>query len=330
MNQDKQHNIPVGLFIRVLTNEASTDEKRELEDLLKTSDSVRKEFSSFEMVWNMSAETHPEESIDVDAEWSILRNRISSQGKVISFRRFVQIAASIIVILGLGYLGWSQLGITRIESGLARMENIKLPDGSTVSLNAESKLSYARGFGSKNRNIKMEGEGFFEVTKNKALPFIISANEASVKVVGTKFNVKAYKNDPDIKVTVVEGVVELYNREKPQVKTRIKAGESGSYKSKSDTLLLHPNADLNDIAWKTLTMKFENETLENVCKVLRNTYHYDFSITEKVKDCTITVEFQDQDLGSVLKVLKSTLNLKMQQQGKHIQISGEGCPEIKP
>jgi ferric-dicitrate binding protein FerR (iron transport regulator) len=125
-----------------------------------------------------------------------------------------------------------------------------LPDGSRVTLNAGSRISYNKGFGYSNRNLVLDGEAYFEVRKNEEVPFVISAGEAQVKVYGTMFNVKAYKRKPELKVTVSEGSVLLYKTKQPENQTKLEAGETGTFNNASGVIDKRILLNYNDIAWK--------------------------------------------------------------------------------
>lgn len=85
---------------------------------------------------------------------------------------------------------------------------MKLPDGSTVWLNADSKLSYSESFGRENRNVRLEGEGYFEVEHGKH-PFVVQTDSAQIKVLGTKFDIKNYSDENYVKVSLLEGSIAL-------------------------------------------------------------------------------------------------------------------------
>lgn len=87
--------------------------------------------------------------------------------------------------------------------------NIVLPDGTEVSLNAGSVLRYHRGFGIRERNVTLDGEGYFKVAKNAEVPFFVKTNDVQVQVVGTVFNVRAYDDDNYVMVSLLEGRVNL-------------------------------------------------------------------------------------------------------------------------
>lgn len=86
-----------------------------------------------------------------------------------------------------------------------------LPDGTAVWLNAGSKLSYSQGFGIDNRDVRLEGESYFEVSRNENLPFCVKTKEVKVRVLGTKFNFRNYQDDNEAVVNLLEGKVSLMN-----------------------------------------------------------------------------------------------------------------------
>src|SRR2546423_14261851 len=90
-----------------------------------------------------------------------------------------------------------------------------LPDGSTVWLNAGSKLTYNKDFGNNIREVSLVGEAFFDVMHIPDVPFVIETPTAVVKVLGTSFNVKAYPNETTTETSVIRGRVEISPRQRP-------------------------------------------------------------------------------------------------------------------
>lgn len=137
-------------------------------------------------------------------------------------KRWLVAAAVLIITLGTGWLVLLQPASNAHELMVRATKNpnevttqpasrsqLTLPDGSKVWLNASSKLSYSNGFGEENRNVWLEGEGFFEVFKNKELPFIIHTSRMNIKVTGTVFNVRAYPQEATSETALIEGSVEV-------------------------------------------------------------------------------------------------------------------------
>lgn len=133
-------------------------------------------------------------------------------------RYFWRIAAAVLVlVLPLaGYWGGKQnmenaFADIVIEAPVGARTCMYLPDGTQVWLNACSRLTYSQGFGINDRNLKLEGEGYFEVSHNEQLPFIIHTQEVDVTVLGTQFNFKNYADDSEASVSLLSGKVKLSN-----------------------------------------------------------------------------------------------------------------------
>ncbi len=90
-----------------------------------------------------------------------------------------------------------------------------LPDGSQVWLNSESKLSYSLSFNDSVREVLLEGEAYFDIVNDKNRPFIVKTSAINIRVLGTAFNVKSYKEDPTIETTLVRGLIEVHNNSEP-------------------------------------------------------------------------------------------------------------------
>jgi transmembrane sensor len=330
MENESKHIEPIDLLIRFFANEATDEERLQLEQWRDVSDNNLKEFNSFAALWNLSGKAKNKVDIDINAEWKHLDKTISTTKiRTISIARVLQIAAIVIVVFGLAFLLLKQNQSISSVTQVAQVQIINLPDGSVVTLNAKSKLTYTKDFGVKSRTVSLKGEAFFSVAKNKEMPFIIEAQGASIKVVGTQFNVKAYKGASEVKVTVIEGIVQLYESKQPEKLTLLNAGETGVYLINEHVIEKTAQINTNDISWKTNAMQFDNTPLHEVVDVLINVYHVDIVVSDVVKDCAVTVDFDRKDLASVLNVLKSTLDLKVTYKDDAIYLDGDGCENFQ-
>lgn len=324
MDTHDKHIDPVGLLPKIFSGEASPDENRLVDDWLLADPANREEFNAFARLWNITSAASLEDPIDIDSEWQKMNSVISvAPAKTISMARVLQIAAAIILVSLLGYTGYKISG-PRWKSPMDKTTALQLPDGTALTLNAGSKITYKKGFGTSHRNLTLKGEAFFEVEKG-IIPFIISANEASVRVTGTSFNVKAYEDRPIIKITVTEGTVSLYESGEPQKETLLLAGETGIYDKSVKTVRKLTASNPNDLSWKTRVMDFRSTPLSEVAEILSDTYHVTFNIEPALENCTVTVHFDNRDLGSVIEVLKTTLDLTIIQKDNLISITGRGC-----
>jgi len=250
MNALNKNTDPVGLLPKVFSGEANPEEKSIVNDWLEADPLNHAEYEAFARLWNITSPASEEGKIDLDAEWHKMNAVISPARRVISIARLVQIAASVIFISALAFISLKLTGPVSEKAPVTEISTTKLPDGTIVSLNAGSKITYKKGFGKSHRSLALKGEAYFEVMKG-ATPFIISAGEASVRVTGTKFNVKAYSGKPLVKVTVTEGTVVLYENDMAGKEAILKTGETGTYDKSRKAVDKQATSDLNDLAWKT-------------------------------------------------------------------------------
>ena len=183
--------------------------------------------------------------INVDSAWEKLRDRIQKdeqkapiieeeKNRNVTFPAILKYAAIIILLISVGFF-FTKVYQNIFDNGkmmefvsLSNLsKEIVLPDGSTVILNANSKISYPNVFASNERRINLEGEAFFDVTKNPEMPFIIEVNDAEVKVLGTSFNVNASIPEHKIEVFVETGLVQLSRKTNINEKILIKPGNVG-------------------------------------------------------------------------------------------------------
>jgi transmembrane sensor len=326
MNNDYQHIDPVGLLPKVFAGEASPEETRFVEEWRADDPQNQAEYEAIGKLWNISGEAAEPGEIDIDAEWRRMEVAMVPvhSGKSVMMR-IMQIAASLVIVTVLGFMAIKFSGNKSEKAPASAQTSVILPDGTSVSLNAGSVITYKKDFGSTHRNVHLKGEAWFEVMKNADLPFVISAGEANIRVTGTKFNIKAYQRLNDVRVTVTEGTVKFYNNVEPDKEITLHAGETGVM-NKSNRLITSILTDnLNDIAWKTGIMDFHDTPLSDVTEVLINTYHRKIDLDPAIGNCPVTVRFENRELNAVLNVLRSTLDLKITTKGKHINISGKGC-----
>ena len=170
-----------------------------------------------------------------------------------------------------------------VESPRGSKLKLSLPDGTSVWLNADSKLLYDNNFGINNRDVTLYGEGYFEVSKNKNLPFQVVSDDIKVEVLGTKFNVKNYPEDPNIKVALLEGSVMLYDSLES---TKLKPNQIAQYDKQTIALALERAFDVN-ITIKDETLKkmifygdfiIESNNIDEIMNIMAATnkfnYHY--------------------------------------------------------
>lgn len=189
--------------------------------------------------------------------------------------------------------------------------NLTLSDGTRIWLNSNSKLKYPTRFTGKERLVELEGEAYFDVSKNKDFPFIVKMNDIQIKVLGTSFNVNAYSDENEIITTLVEGKVEVNDllREqkeilKPNDQYSINIHNGNYKKTIVDTDIF--------TAWKDGRFVFSNEKLEDIMVRLSRWYNVEvFFQNDESKNIRFSGDLaRYEDFNSVLEMIGMTEKVK--------------------
>jgi len=205
-----------------------------------------------------------------------------------------------------------------IETPRGGQYQIVLPDGSKVWLNAATTLRYPANFkGLKERHVELDGEAYFEVAHNAACPFIVTAGNQTVRVLGTHFNIMAYKDEKAVKTTLLQGSVKLTSG---SVSGLLKPGEQGSIFNKA--LFVVPVKADEIIAWKNGLFVFNNTDLYTLMRQLARWYDVNIQYDAGVKSDVFFGKIErSASLTEVLKILELG--------GVHFRIEGRNLIVMK-
>jgi len=201
-----------------------------------------------------------------------------------------------------------------------------LPDGTKVWLNADSKISFPSKFSGRERKILLSGEGYFEVAKDKAHPFIVVTDRGGgrasqeVEVLGTHFNINSYEDEPQIRTTLLEGSVRVASLSS-------KRGESVILKpnqqavNAGNSIRVNPVDPADAIAWKEGSFSFTNESLGSIMRKVARWYNVEVIYEDDVQGKTFSgaVSRFDQ-VSTLLKMLETTGRIRFEINGKKITV----------
>ncbi|HTL07182.1 MAG TPA: FecR family protein [Chitinophagaceae bacterium] len=216
---------------------------------------------------------------------------------------------------------------------------VPLPDGSTVKLAANSRISYESGFDSMlTRDVYLSGQAFFNVTKNPHRPFRVFANEIVAKVLGTSFSVRAFDKDTTIKVTVSTGKVSVYSQGHEKV-------EEAASSTKPNAIIVTPNQQL---VYEKASQEFQKILLENPVMVnavsvnksmayedapidrVFNDLGRDYGINivydaELLRKCTVTADLSNESFYHKLDLICRAMGAKYEVIDAQVVIQANGC-----
>jgi len=185
----------------------------------------------------------------------------------------------------------------------------QLPDGSKVWLNAESTLSYNEYFSDSMRLLSLDGEAFFEVKRDTIRPFYVEMDGLRVRVLGTEFNVNAYKENPDIVVALVKGSVKLSIGNLDKEEVMLSPGYAISYLKGIDT---HETIKLSDnplfskkyISWKEGVIAFDGQNFDEFIKEIKRWYAVDVTVKgTPPENWQIRASFENEYLNNILDAI---------------------------
>lgn len=350
---------------KILSGEASIEEQADFQRLVGSNASWQEEFRNMEEIWKSTSNFPETKNIDTEDAYLMHLARLKdsvqdfqdhdSQYQIQDdedfrlypvekpwYRKWTSVAAGLTLIgLALGAYYW----MPKQESSFAAVAKpnteinvrkgaktkLKLPDGSQVWVNSDSKLSYPESFTGKKREVYLEGEAYFDVTKDPEHPFIVHTSGIDIRVLGTAFNVKAYQAEPTIEATLVHGVIEVTNTRQPNApKVILKHHEklvfnksAGNAEDPARTrentpsnkekpaititqIATHtPDSAFLETAWVYNRLRFEDERFDNLMAQMERWFDVDIRIdNEKIKSIKLTGSFENETIEEALRELQ--------------------------
>lgn len=253
-------------------------------------------------IWNENPLSYSEN--EKEASWEEFRSKtFASNRKTFAWRKYVVAAAVIIVLISTGiYMSKDQLNTNIsiagnvIENPTSKIKVVLLPDGSKVELSSNSKIEYAVNF-SINRKIKIEGQAYFKVKKDKKHPFQVFCKETTTTVLGTSFTVNG-QVEKEVIVELYEGSVQMNVKGKEQ-KWILKPGEKFAYG------IGNPEVEKFD-----RFTDFDNEKLITISTYIEANYGYTMIIPQEYKNQRITLRInKKEDLKTIIQLMSEMYNL---------------------
>ena len=196
---------------------------------------------------------------------------------------------------------------------------VMLSDGTRVWLNSASSITYPTVFDGKQRLVELHGEAYFEVAKNKKLPFRVKTDLQTVEVLGTHFNINSYTDEPLLKTTLLEGSVSVSATGNQVILT---PGQQAKINISGNSIKVDNSVDLDKVlAWKNGIFSFENEDLKSIMRQITRWYNVDIVYSGPVAKDKFSGEIsRNSNLSRVLKILELN-NLHFDVSGKTITVS---------
>lgn len=335
------------MIAKYLSGNIGRKEKQKLFAWVEESQANQKFFDEMVHLWKVSADYEEEPfGTDVSKAWGRVEKQLESgipqrnpgrKSAIIlpwsKSKRLLSLAAVLLLLLGIGW--WWFWGTDAgnpnqrviLAAGRGQKKEIKLPDGSKVWLNENSKIAFRKDF--EKRQLDLVGEAFFEVVKMDKKPFEVFCDASRITVLGTSFNVRNYPREYQVEVSVQRGIVALWKMNSFVAPTVLEAGETGVFDKKFSRVKKEKLRNPNAASWKTKRLVFNDSPMPEVIKTLER--HFGVTIkteNDNILNCTFTNigAFEPADLKVIFKVFKFSMQVEAvrQDNGTYL-LKGEGC-----
>jgi len=336
------------LIARYFAGEATSSEILDLSRWINASVENQKIFEEYQNIWDKVEEDKINSSINIDDEWNKIKFLLSDSAsgnkdaKIVQmdtaqvfkpnyFTKFLRVAA-IFIFFAISasviyyYLRNDKMATQHLVAQNSSLES-RLPDGTSVTLNAGSTLDYPKNFKSDKRTVALKGEAYFNVVHNEDKPFVIEANDIRIKDIGTSFYINTNSSDGQGEVILTSGKVAVYYKNAPDKVTILEPGEKAVFSKTEQKIVKSENDNVNYMAFKTKELIFANTPLGDVVKELNSVYHSNITLkNKKIANYTLSGNYTNLALDAILKIIQEALPVSINKSsGNVIEISGNGC-----
>nr|WP_295927968.1 FecR domain-containing protein [uncultured Dyadobacter sp.] len=265
---------------------------------------------------------------DIEAQWKRLESSMVGPGPTpatvrtsrrMNFGWVYQLLAAACLVAGAFFFvnrywlsdGRSMGEATPVEQKAAngQQRKVVLPDGTRVTLNAGSSISYPKAFSSDIRRVELTGEAFFDVTRNERAPFVIHTGDVTTRVLGTSFNIRAYPENNAVQVAVVEGKVKVNAKigsVDHDASVCLTKSEMATFQKEAGELIVGTYDEKEQIGWKDGMLYFQKADFESTIIRLERWYGVRFEVAPTVRmdaDWRFSGKFQEKSLDYILGVM---------------------------
>lgn len=326
------HKLDEEIVLKYFQNQCSEDELIEIQSWLKESEENVCELFDLEMVFH-SARLDKFSSPDFlkESEKKLYQKIEKSDSQIkkklywLGFTKYVAVAAVLIVgIFIFHYLFQNKSIVTEeiivMVSPEDTITEVILPDGSKVWVNRRSTIKYPKKFAATSRNVSLEGEAYFEVTRDNTRPFFVHSDALDVKVLGTTFNFKYHKGDTRADVSLLEGEVEVKgNKSAGQIV--LSRGQKAELDLMSGRLRVKETNTKLDAVWHNGLIPFDNASIFEIANTLECLYNVNIILSPHLSSNKYSgVLKKSESVNTVLKSLMNSIPIKYKVTNNNIYI----------
>lgn len=323
-------------LLEYLDGRLSPDEALEVETWIGESPDNRALIEQIYYINFLGQCAEVESKADVDSAFAKIKSQLNSNenNKTVVLRSrwrrlLVPVAAfltGVICTIGISLFLFNDTTKYIVATATGQRAQFVLPDGSRVWLNSSSELTYSTSILSRTRNVDLEGEAYFEVEPNKKKPFIVSNDNVQVRVLGTKFNVRARESENRVVTTLLSGLVAVDIDKDKSEEIILRPGEILEVNTKNNTSTLTQSTSANDVLlWMDGRLIFRQTSFKEMADCFEKHFDARFHFEDNsLKEERFTCEFNtDDNITDILSVLEMTNRFDYKIKGKDIYLSAK-------
>ena len=323
------------LISTFLAEGLEADVLEELKAWIAESEENRVYFMKCQEIWFSAVQEQEGKYYDQEKAFELFEKRVEKQkaekrkARIPVWRGLYKYAVAILLFGFISYFSY-QKGESSLRNALAEIEveapagsqtRLHLPDGTTVLLNSDSRITYAQDFGVNSREVTLQGEGYFEVAHNQKIPFYVKTEDVQVRVWGTKFNFRDYPEDGEVVVSLIEGKVALKNKIRQEADLVLMPDEQMVLDKKEKVMKKESMNAQAVLQWAEGCLSFDETPLLEVAKILERSYDVEIEFTEEsLKELRFYGNFNrtKQGLNDILNALSATGKVHYMLKGEKI------------
>ena len=304
------------LITKHLSNETSEEENALFAEKIVKKRQLKENFEEIKTLWgslNNSKNTFDKERILKLISFKIAQNKKRKRNKIL-YASYKYAAVFIGLLIITTFVFRDLRNVELIVNNTEKVLEIKLPDNSIVSLNKDAKIEYnnssIKGF---DREINIEGEAFFEIAKSDNEQFTVHTPDFDINVLGTKFNVRTYKQNQSVVLT--EGKIRLNNFQNSKTDIIMKPGEIVRYNKESEGFIYHNINSKIYTSWLSNKLEFDSFTLNELAELIKLRYNKELVIKNSgIAEKQISGSAPADDISLIIQALETILNTKIIQE----------------
>lgn len=341
----------INKLIKYWVGECSGREKEKIESWINENPKYRHTIDRLQKIWKRKVSQTDDHRFNTHTAWKKLNNELdrlekqkqirfihgTGQGKTGSSRRFVRSdsginrimkVAAILLMAGFAYLIYFNVtdeagkpAMNELITEGGERNEMHLSDGSFIKLNVESRLTYPGDFKQEIREVHLEGEAYFNVASDER-PFYVHTEGALIKVLGTEFNVKSYKDEDRVNVVVASGKVAVRPAAAAETdQALLHPGDLAQIdRNGRGEMVIDRDVDLMfHLGWLDNRIHFRDTPLQDVTRRLGRIYKVDIQFADSgLSEIPLSAEFEDESISEILLAMKHVLNLEYEVENRTV------------